>query len=64
MIRHELGVALLAAVLLACQGGPEAAAAACLEIAYSSALKVDTPGVPLRVPPAAPETLHVDLVGP
>lgn len=136
MIRQELGVALLAGVLLACQGGlteacssgalcalhptlivtghvqasinplpgvtvtatafrsgcsgatvallpssaqavtdaqglyamalepGQAAAAACLEIAYSSALKVDTPGVPLRVPPAAPETLHVDLVGP
>ena len=60
MVRHELGVALLAGVLLACQGG----AAACLEIAYSSALKMDTPGVPLRVPPAVPATLHVDLVGP
>lgn len=136
MIRHELGVALLAGVLLACQGDPteacssgalcalhptlivtghvrasinplpgvtvtatafrsgcsgatvallpspaqavtdaqglyamalepaQAAAAACLEIAYSSALKVDAPGIPLRIPPAAPETLHVDLVGP
>lgn len=42
----------------------QAAAAGCVEVAYSSALRVDTPGVPLRLPPAVPETLHVDLVGP
>lgn len=42
----------------------QAAAAACIDVAYSSALKVDTPGVPLHLPPAVPQTLHVDLVGP
>jgi hypothetical protein len=42
----------------------EAAAAACVEVAYSPALKVDRPGVPILLPPAVAETLHVDLIGP
>lgn len=42
----------------------EALVGACLRVAYSSALKMDTPGVTLRIPPAVPETLRVDIVGP
>jgi hypothetical protein len=42
----------------------EAAAAACVEVANSPTFKVDRPGVPIHLPPAAAETLHVDLVGP
>jgi hypothetical protein len=42
----------------------EAAAAACVEVANSPTFKVDRPGVPIHLPPAVVETLHVDLVGP
>jgi hypothetical protein len=42
----------------------EAAAAACVEVANSPAFKVDRPGVPIHLPPAVSETLHVDLIGP
>jgi hypothetical protein len=42
----------------------EAAAAACVEVANSPAFKVDRPGVPIRLPPAVVETLHMDLIGP
>ena len=40
------------------------AAAACIRVAYSQALSADTDGVALRLPPAVPETVHVDLAGP
>jgi hypothetical protein len=42
----------------------EAAAGACVEVANSPAFKVDRPGVPIHLPPAVVETLHVDLIGP
>jgi hypothetical protein len=42
----------------------EAAAAACVEVANSPSFKVDRLGVPIHLPPAVAETLHVDLIGP
>jgi hypothetical protein len=42
----------------------EAVPAACLRVAYSDALFSDTNGVALHVPPAAPETVHVNVTGP
>lgn len=42
----------------------EAPAAACVEVANSPAFKVDRPGVPIHLPPAVAETMHVDLIGP
>jgi hypothetical protein len=42
----------------------EATASACLRLAYSSALFVDTPGVALDPARHTPDTLRVNLVGP
>jgi hypothetical protein len=42
----------------------ESAAAACIRVAYSAALSVDTSGVPISVLPEQPETLRINLVGP
>jgi hypothetical protein len=42
----------------------EALLSACLRVAYSDALFTDTNGVALRVPPAPPETVHVNITGP
>jgi hypothetical protein len=38
--------------------------AACVRVAYSSALFSDTTGVALRAPPATPDTIQVDVTGP
>jgi len=42
----------------------QSAPAACLRVAYSDALFTDTAGIVLHVPPAAAETIHVNLTGP
>ena len=42
----------------------EAVPADCLRVAYSDALFTDTNGVTLHIPPAAPETVHVNVTGP
>lgn len=42
----------------------QAAAAGCLHVAVSDTLFTDTTGVTWHVPPAAAETVHVNLSGP